>query len=226
MLPSRVRQSLQLAQVVAAATLVRSVAYERWITVLVAALLLFGAAAAQRGKTWGVGVSLAAASAYLGAWWLGIAPAWFCLVAMTAALPFAVTWRPLARFDGVATAIVAASAAAAGALGAVVWKGVAWFLFDHVQMLAPTWRLTTFSAVAAGMAAVGAVLVLGRTSFASGVSQHEGAGRAGIRVNVPRSPAAASLARVDDDAGWDDLDAECCESATAPRRTPRSSTCS
>ena len=46
--PPSIRISLVAAQVVAAATLLRSVAYDRWITVLMATLLIAGAASGVR----------------------------------------------------------------------------------------------------------------------------------------------------------------------------------
>ena len=92
----RLQLSLVIAQVVGAATLLRSVAYDRWITVLAAALLIVGASAARRGRSWGVGLALGAAASFPVAWAIGIAPPWFCLVG---ALPFAIASRAFARFD-------------------------------------------------------------------------------------------------------------------------------
>ena len=50
-----------VAQAIGIATLLRSVAYDRWITVLVSALLIGGTMAAQRGRTWGVALAFAPA---------------------------------------------------------------------------------------------------------------------------------------------------------------------
>jgi len=221
MLPSSVRQSLQLAQVVAAAALVRSVAYERWVTVMVASLLIAGAAVAQRGKVWGVGLALASAVAFVGAWGLGMAPAWFLLVGVAGVLPFMVTWPPLARFDRAAATVGATSAAAAGALGAVAWRAVAWSMFRHGDLLAPTWRLTAFSGVTAALTAVGTAVVLRRTAFAPRQPRREQAVGRGLRLDLGRSSLAmpasqeadASTAHADDEAGWDDVEEERLRSA-------------
>ena len=132
------RSSLRIAQVVGLLTLLRSVAYDRWITVLVSVLLIVGARAAMRERTWGVGLTFAAGVWFSAAWAIGIAPMWFAIVGMLAVMPFAHTWRALARFDKGATALFAAIAAASGALVAIAWKKFAWSLFMTVPLLRPS----------------------------------------------------------------------------------------
>ncbi|MCU0683987.1 MAG: hypothetical protein MUF34_17390 [Polyangiaceae bacterium] len=134
----RLRPALSLVYLVASATLIRSILYDRWITVLASALLLVGAVAARRGKTWGIGVALGAAAAFPMARVLGMAPAWFWAVGAIGALPFALTSRALARFDAKATAFGASLAMAAGLLGAVGWRVFAPSLIAAFPALRPS----------------------------------------------------------------------------------------
>lgn len=120
------------------ATLIRSVAFDRWITVLAAVLMVLGAMAALRGRTWGVVLAFASAMAFPVAWAIGIAPVWFVYVGVIGALPFALAYGSLASVDRKATAILAALAAGAGTLGAVLWKLVAWDLFAAFPALRPS----------------------------------------------------------------------------------------
>lgn len=151
----RLQLSLFAAQLVGAATLLRSVAYDRWITVLASVLLIVGATAARRGRSWGVGLSLAAAAAFPMAFLIGIAPPWFCLVGLAGALPFAIASRAFARFDKGATALLAVLAASTGAIAAVAWKEYAWSIFQMFPVSRPSIEaqhglaLTMLTAVAA-----------------------------------------------------------------------------
>ncbi len=138
MLPRRVRLSLLAVQVVSVLTLLRSIAFDRWITVLASMLLIGSAMAARRGKAWGIGLGFATAVWFPVAFLIGIAPAWFCLVGLVAALPFAFTLRPFARFDKGATALLTGIAAATGTAIALAWKEMAWSVFEFVPSLAPT----------------------------------------------------------------------------------------
>lgn len=137
-LSRRVASSLLIAEAVGVATLLRSIAYDRWITVLASLFLIGGALAAQRGRTWGVGMSFAAAVSFPVAFAIGIAPPWFCLVGLAGMLPFALTWRPLARFDKGATAVLAAAAVTAGTAAAMAWKEMAWDVFTAFPSLMPS----------------------------------------------------------------------------------------
>lgn len=136
--PRRLAFAVLLAELAAVAALLRSVAYDRWITVFMASLVLVGALAVRRGRTWGLGLSFAAAAWFPAAWLVGIAPPWFAVVGSLAALPFVLTSRALAQFDARATALLAALAAGLGGLGAVGWKAVAASVFDAVPLLAPS----------------------------------------------------------------------------------------
>lgn len=138
MLPRRVRLSLLAVQVVSVLTLLRSIAFDRWITVVASLLLIGSAMAARRGKAWGIGLGFATAVWFPVAFLIGIAPAWFCLVGLVAALPFAFTLRPFARFDKGATALLAGIAATTGTAIALAWKELAWSIFENVPSLAPT----------------------------------------------------------------------------------------
>ncbi len=137
-LPRRVRLSLLAVQVVSVLTLLRSIAFDRWITVLASLLLIGGAMAARRGKAWGIGLTFATAVWFPVAFAIGIAPAWFCLVGLVAALPFAFTLRPFARFDKGATALLTGIAAATGTAIALAWKELAMSIFEMIPSLAPT----------------------------------------------------------------------------------------
>ncbi|HEY8079951.1 MAG TPA: hypothetical protein VIF62_37725 [Labilithrix sp.] len=139
-LRARVQLSLAAVHIVAFATLLRSVLYERWITVLASVLLMLGAFAAQRGKTWGIGIALGAAVAFPAAFAIGIAPAWFCLVGLVGALPFFLTSRVIARFDAAAAAIGASVAAAFGVIGAVGYRAIAPWIFTEFPSLRPSWE--------------------------------------------------------------------------------------
>jgi hypothetical protein len=134
----RLHLSLFAAQLVGAATLLRSVAYDRWITVLASALLILGATAARRGRSWGVGLALGAAAAFPVAWGIGIAPVWFCLVGLVGALPFVIASRAFARFDKGATTLLAVLAASTGAIGAIAWKEFAWSIFRTFPLSRPS----------------------------------------------------------------------------------------
>lgn len=168
MLPRNVERSLLVAQVLGAATLLRSIAYDRWITVLAAALLIAGAVAAQRGRTWGVGLAFAAAAWFPVAFLVGIAPAWFVLVGLAGALPFAQLWRSFARFDRGAAALMASMAVTAGTLGAIVWKNIAWTIFTIIPALRPGAYAQHGLAVAATLAVMVAIVVRGRSRGALG----------------------------------------------------------
>jgi hypothetical protein len=194
-LPRSLRLSLIAVQVVAALTLLRSVAYDRWITVLASALLLVGATAVQRGgRAWGIALMFAMALAFPTAFAIGIAPAWFCLVGMVAALPLMLTWRALQRFDRGAATLMATIAAGAGALGAMTWKEIAWEVFVLFPALRPSMDAQNGALVAA-LAAIGAIMAGAaalRRPRAATASRHEGTRHegAGLRVAVDatRSP--------------------------------------
>ncbi len=138
MLPPPLRSALVTAQLVGAATIIRSVAFDRWITVLAAAILVAGAVAAERGRTWGIALSLAAASAFPVAWLIGIAPMWFCFVGVAGAMPFLHALPAFKRFDRGATATLAAFSVALGAGGAILWKNLALSVFSAVPLLRPS----------------------------------------------------------------------------------------
>lgn len=116
-----VRWSLFAVIAVAVPTLVRSVAYGRWATVFAAYVLVFGALAALCARTWGVGLVLATAVAFPAAHLLGMAPAWFWLVGLVGAAPFALSWRPMARFDRGAAILYGVLATGAGVSGALAY---------------------------------------------------------------------------------------------------------
>ncbi len=101
-------------------------------------LIMIGATAALRHRTWGVGLALAAASAFPVAWAIGIAPAWFCFVGLAGALPFAHSWRAFVRFDRGAAMLFAALATLGGTLTAFAWKEYALSVFRAIPALTPS----------------------------------------------------------------------------------------
>jgi len=123
---------------VALATLVRSIAFDRWITVLASLLLITGAVAARRGRTWGVALTFAQAAAFPVAFLIGIAPPWFCLVGAIGSLPFLLSSRALLRFDKTATRVLAALGMLGGALGAIGWSAFAATVFNAIPVTTPS----------------------------------------------------------------------------------------
>lgn len=167
-------------------TLLRSIAYDRWITVIASLLLIGGAVAAQRGRTWGIGLAFAAAVAFPVAFAIGIAPPWFCLVGLAGAWPFALTVRPFARFDKGATMLLAAVAATVGTVAAIAWKEVAWSVFTTFPSLRPSIEAQHGVALAATLAVVVGALA-GRArhiSDQSAAEPSEARVRFGERVRV------------------------------------------
>jgi hypothetical protein len=219
-LSNRLRLSLVVAQAVAIMTLLRSIAYDRWITVLASLLLIGGAMAAQRGRTWGIGLAFAAAVAFPVAFAIGIAPPWFCLVGLAGAWPFALTARPFARFDKGATMMLAAIAATVGTVAAVTWKEVAWSVFMSFPSLRPSIEAQHGVALAATLAVVVGALA-GRARHPAGLdasaSAAEGARvRFGERVRVG---VGAEESDALDEASRRELDAEL-DDAHSTQMTP------
>ncbi|NUP08936.1 MAG: hypothetical protein HOW73_23045 [Polyangiaceae bacterium] len=138
MLPRDLKTSLFAAQIVAFGTLLRSVALDRWFTVVAASLMIVGAIAAQRNRTWGVMLSFAMAVTFAVTAFIGIAPIWFLAVAAVGAMPFVLTRDALVRFDRGAAKLLAAGAIGIGATAAVAWKGIAWSVFTTFPMLLPS----------------------------------------------------------------------------------------
>lgn len=159
-LPRNVQTSLVAAQVVGFATLLRSVAWDRWITVLVSALLLLGASSALRGRSWGIALSLATAAFFPAAFLLGMAPIWFLAVGAVAAWPYLLTSRAFARADRSAATLLASLSISFGAGLAMSWKVFAWPLFMAFPAIRPSAQpghgvlLTILLGVAAAVAVV------------------------------------------------------------------------
>jgi hypothetical protein len=151
-LPEHLRASVGFAQLLAAATLLRSVAYERWITVVAATLLIVGTLAAQRGRTSGVALSFLVAAWFGFAGLLGIGPVWFLGVGLAAAMPFFHLWRSFVKFDRGASLVLASLATTFGLGAAIAWKSVAWTVFTTFPSLSPS-RVFDNGAVVATMLA-------------------------------------------------------------------------
>lgn len=201
-LPHRLRSSLFVAQMVGAATLIRSIMFDRWITVLVSLLLIGGASAAIRGRTWGIALSLAAAAWFHVAAAIGIAPPWFILVGMLATMPFMHVVRPMARFDGKATAVLGLIAAALGAAGAIGWKLGFVTIVTQIPQLRPSFHANHGLL----LALLGTVVFANRARLVGGW-EPPGARAGAARVRVAEDDA-TSVARAGEDALVDDHDAE------------------
>ncbi|HEU4533842.1 MAG TPA: hypothetical protein VFS00_06975 [Polyangiaceae bacterium] len=210
----RLAFALSLLHFVASATLVRSVLYGRWITVAASVTLLAGAAAARRGKTWGIGVALGAAAAFPMARLLGMAPAWFWAVGVIGALPFLLTSRSLSRFDAKATAVGAWLAITTGIFAAVGW----WFFGPTIVTAFPALRPSFWPAhealaslTMAALALIGWPRLPADDNALAPAAASEplayasptpalGASPPGVRVlDAPRAPSAVDAATLDDD---------------------------
>ena len=97
----------------------------RFVTASAACGLLLGAIAGMRGRTWGVGLLLASASAFFVSGVLGMGPPFFFLVAALGALPFALTAKYMARFDLGATILFALGAGTLGLGASIAWCALA-----------------------------------------------------------------------------------------------------
>lgn len=204
-LARRLGLSLVVAQAVGVATLLRSIAYDRWITVLASLFLIGGALAAQRGRTWGIGMSFAAAVAFPVAFAIGIAPPWFCLVGLAGMLPFALTWRPLARFDKGAATVLAAIAVAGGAGAAMAWKEMAWDVFTAFPSLIPS-RYAHHDVALLATIAVTVGLVAGWRRTVRDASEPSGAASlTGVRYRIDESESVTSAALDETTQHHDDL---------------------
>ena len=210
----RLQLSLVAAQLVGAATLLRSVAYDRWITALAAALLIVGATAARRGRSWGVWLALGAAASFPVAWAIGIAPPWFCLVGVVGALPFAIASRAFARFDKGATTLLAFLAASTGAISAIAWKQYAWSFFTTFPISQPSREAQHGVALAAlaTLVVVAGVLARGKHGITSGQRV-----RVAEQLRVGDSTHREEEATLD----LDLLDAEDDANSAAPQRRSR-----
>gem|GEM_PF-3179547 len=196
MAPRDIRLALVAAQAAALVTLLRSVAYERWITV-VASLVLVGAAAhAQRGRTWAIALTFACACWFPVTFAIGIAPPWFCFVGIVMALPFLRASRLFSRFDRSATAMLAAIAATLGALAAIGWKNVAWSVFESMPALRPSLQ-AEHGLIVAALAAASAFFV-GKQLRALPPREEPARVRVGAPASVRVADAASEVAAAEE----------------------------
>lgn len=157
-LPRNLRLVILLAQLVSIATLMRSIAFDRWITIFASLVLLLGAAAAKRNRAWGVALMFAQAIAFPVATMIGIAPPWFVLVGAIGMLPFLMTAPGFVRADRGATRVLTALAVAGGAIGAIGWKKIAWDVFEAFPFFWPSayphhgWVVAAVAALGVGIA--------------------------------------------------------------------------
>ncbi len=183
-LTRELRRSLSIAQVLAAITLLRSIAFDRWPTVVAALLLIAGTIAAERGKTWGVALAFAVGMFFPVAFLIGIAPVWFVAVGLAAAWPFMQVWRGLARVDRGAAMLLAGLATTFGAGGAVAWKALSWPLIKLFPALAPGIYPQHGFALVATLAVIAAFVIAKRRRLRAEAPT-------GVRIATP-SPVAAS----------------------------------
>lgn len=136
-LPRHLVLALVASESLGLALVARSLLLGRVTTVVVATLLVVGAQAALRERTWGVGLLLGTATAFGVAAATGFGPGWFAVVAALSALPFAMTLGPMVRFDGAAAATFAMLSTALGAAGAMAWREAAYALWHATHPWAP-----------------------------------------------------------------------------------------
>lgn len=94
-------------------------------TALAAVGMFFGATAALRARTWGVGLAFASAVAFASAAALEMGPSFFWGVAVAGTLPMLVSAKPFARFSRSATGLFALIAITAGVGSALAWRELA-----------------------------------------------------------------------------------------------------
>ncbi|MBX3225895.1 MAG: hypothetical protein KIT84_30040 [Labilithrix sp.] len=94
-------------------------------TALAAAAMLFGATAALRARTWGVGLAFASAVAFASAAALKMGPSFFWLIAAAGTAPMLLSARPFARFSRSATALFVLIAVVCGVGSALLWREAA-----------------------------------------------------------------------------------------------------
>lgn len=98
-------------------------------TALAAAGMFFGATAALRARTWGVGLVFASAVAFASAAALKMGPAFFWAIAAAGAVPMLLSAKPFARFSRSATALFALIVITAGVGSAFAWRELAPFVW-------------------------------------------------------------------------------------------------
>lgn len=131
-LPGRVQASLVLVLLTALPLFARCVLQGVWVTCVASLMLTAGALAAFRGKTWGVGLTLLAGSAFPAARLLGMAPWWFWGVGFVGVLPFVLTWKPMAFFDRPAAKLFAFLAVSGGIACAITWHEIGPWVVAHL----------------------------------------------------------------------------------------------
>ncbi len=219
MVPEPLRRWLPALELVAFATLVRSVAFDRWITVLVSALLLASVFGIRRGRSWGVALAFAASFFFPAAALLGMAPGWFVAVGAIAAAPFLLTWRAFARRDRQATMWLAGLSAGAGSLIALVWHQVAWSLFWTFPALFPSFR-PQHGLLVSALLAIGAGVGVARWRASRLAAAREAASAStGVRI---ATPARITSADTDPIAEWEAEEALRAEPAARTMVKPRS----
>jgi hypothetical protein len=180
LLASKLGPALSTAQLVGWLLLLRSVAFDRWMTVAVAVLMLVGVRAAMRERTWGVVLAFAAAVWLPAAVFLGMAPPWFLLAGVLGMLPFLKTWPSLRALDKGAASLLATLAGGLGVAGALAWKSFAPALFWSVPALRPTFLPGHGFAVAAILALAATLAVRDRRARDRALAGSAGSG--GVRV--------------------------------------------
>lgn len=186
-------------QLVSVLTLMRSIAFDRWITVLASVLLLVGAASAKRGRAWGVALMFAQAIAFPVAVLIGIAPPWFALVGIVGSLPFLLTRDAFARLDKGATRMLTALAMLGGAMGAIAWKHYAWSVFTAIPALMPSTR-PHHGFIVAAVAALAVSLAARRSEEERAEDERDASADARVRVGAGVPARIAAPTTLEDEA--------------------------
>lgn len=224
--PSKIGASVVTAQLVGWLVLLRSVAFDRWSTVLVSLLMIVGARAALRDRTWGVVLAGASGAWMVAAVVLGMGPPWMALAGVLGALPFLRSWASFRRFDRGAAALLATLVAGLGGAGAVAWKAVAPWLFWNVPAFLPTMEAGHGLALAGILAAALGLAVKDRRLLREAMASSSTAEESTTRYRL-ESEEESVRTRVADSAHGEELvthdEAELDEEAprAALRRLPR-----
>jgi hypothetical protein len=120
-LPISLRLACVAALAVAAGTIIRCLdapGTGKWFTVAAALVMIGGAAFAIASRTAGLFALASASAAFAAAPALDIAPGWFFLVAFAAALPVLLSFRPVWRYDALASFTLFVGSVIAGSIGA------------------------------------------------------------------------------------------------------------
>lgn len=165
------RFALAPAFVAGAALIYDGAGAQLWLTVLAGAMMVSGALAAGRGRTWGIVACFFPGVAALLAAAVGMAPSWFYWAGAAGVLPFGLLVRAMARRDRAAVALLVSLTFGVAIVALFVWHQIVEWLVARSPHLfrgfnAPLASIT----LGATAVAVAAYARLGRARNASSPS--------------------------------------------------------